>query len=779
PSLFTKRNSVVDDLFVSQIADIIMNFTVFLATFIIAFTELPKLAAVLLACFPFIAISTFVLVTVVAKATGQGNNHYSKAGGVANEVIASIRTVASLTAEENEIDRYSAHLDGAEKAGIKAGLNKGVGTATLFASFFLGYALAFWYGTKLVADDIESDCESDCATGGQVITTIFGVLIGAMSLGQMAPGATALGQAKQAGYRVFETLERVPPIDASSPEGSKPDKVEGRLEFKEVGFSYPTRPDDKVLDSVSISVSPGESLALVGPSGGGKSTLLLRFYDPTSGSLFLDGHDVKSLNVQYYRGKIGYVGQEPVLFAGTIRDNVAHGKPDATDEEIVAAAKAANAHDFIKSFPNAYATDVGTGGLQLSGGQKQRIAIARAIIKDPAILLLDEATSALDSESEKVVQQALDRLHKIHKHTTVVIAHRLSTIQDADRIAVVAERGIAELGTHSELMAKNGIYTSLCAMQGPGGGNGSAAAAAAGDDRAEGAVARTARQKSASVESAKMRRQSSSAVMHKGQPGGEGGDGVTEGKAKGEDDEAKYPLPPSSRMWALNKPEAGYLILGLIGALASAAAAAAMAGSLFPIEGVLIANMQNNLYATDPDKVRSVGEKWSLGFVGLAAVAIVGHCTMAYGFSVAGERLTRRLREIGFKAILRHDVGWFDKEENAVGALTTQLEEDTAKVQFATGTNVANKTQLIVTLLLGVIIGLASAWQIGLLALALIPMMATAAIVQMQMMNGSYGDTDGLDGGAQAGVILGGALNGVTTVAAFNMQDSTSANYEK
>ncbi|CAN0502125.1 unnamed protein product, partial [Ectocarpus sp. 12 AP-2014] len=367
---------------------------------------------------------------------------------------------------------------------------------------------------------------------------------------------------------------------------------------------------------------------------------------------------------------------------------------------------------FIKSFPNAYATDVGTGGLQLSGGQKQRIAIARAIIKDPAILLLDEATSALDSESEKVVQQALDRLHKIHKHTTVVIAHRLSTIQDADRIAVVAERGIAELGTHSELMAKNGIYTSLCAMQGPGGGNGSAAAAAAGDDRAEGAVARTARQKSASVESAKMRRQSSSAVMHKGQPGGEGGDGVTEGKAKGEDDEAKYPLPPSSRMWALNKPEAGYLILGLIGALASAAAAAAMAGSLFPIEGVLIANMQNNLYATDPDKVRSVGEKWSLGFVGLAAVAIVGHCTMAYGFSVAGERLTRRLREIGFKAILRHDVGWFDKEENAVGALTTQLEEDTAKVQFATGTNVANKTQLIVTLLLGVIIGLASAWQV-------------------------------------------------------------------
>ncbi|CAM9429667.1 unnamed protein product, partial [Ascophyllum nodosum] len=220
---------------------------------------------------------------------------------------------------------------------------------------------------------------------------------------------------------------------------------------------------------LSITVAPGETLALCGSSGGGKSTvtkLLLRFYDPTSGSLLLDGYDVRSLNIAYYRSKIGYVGQEPVLFAGTIKDNIANGKPGATDDEIVAAAKSANAHEFIKGFPAAYATDVGTGGLQLSGGQKQRISIARAIIKDPAILLLDEATSALDSESEKVVQEALDRLHKIHNYTTVVIAHRLSTIQDADRIAVVANKGIAEVGTHAELLARNGLYTSLCAVQG-------------------------------------------------------------------------------------------------------------------------------------------------------------------------------------------------------------------------------------------------------------------------------------------------------------------------
>ncbi|CAM9999696.1 unnamed protein product, partial [Laminaria digitata] len=286
---------------------------------------------------------------------------------------------------------------------------------------------------------------------------------------------------------------------------------------------------------------------------------------------------------------------------------------------------------------------------------------------------------------------------------------------------------------------------------------------------------RLVRQKSLSQDSVDVRRQSSSAVMRKGQ--GKGGATAAaaaigeDEKGGGGDDEDKYPLPPSSRMWALNKPEAGYLILGVVGAI--------MSGSLFPIEGVLIANMQSNLYSTNVDTLREVGEHWSLGFVGLAVVAVVGHCCMSYGFSVAGERLTRRLREIGFKAILRHDVGWFDREENSVGALTTQLEEDTSKVQFATGTNVAHKTQLTMTLLLGVLIGLVSAWQIGLLALALIPMMAAAAVVQMQMMNGSYGDSGGLDGGASAGVILGGALNGIATVTAFNMQDSTARSYDE
>ncbi|CAM9430402.1 unnamed protein product [Ascophyllum nodosum] len=775
PSTVTSAMAKIQDGIGRKVSDAIANSVTFVGTFIVAFTTLPKLAAVMLACFPFIALASFILVSLVSKASGKGAIFYAKAGGVANEVISSIRTIASLTAEENELKRYSTYLERAERSGVKAGLTQGIGAATMFASFFLSYALAFWYGTTLVADDIERECTSGCATGGEVITTIFSVLIGAKSLGQIAPGLTALGEARQAGYTVFKTIEREPFINVYSPEGAKPEKVEGRLEFKEVGFYYPSRPNDTVFESLSVEVAPGETLALCGPSGGGKSTiakLLLRFYDPTSGSLLLDHHEVRSLNVAYYRSKLGYVGQEPVLFDGTIRDNIANGKPSATDEDIITAAKSANAHKFIKQFPDAYATDVGTGGLQLSGGQKQRIAIARALIKDPVILLLDEATSALDSESEKVVQRALDRLHKIHNFTTVVIAHRLSTIENADRIAVVANKGIVEVGTHSDLLARNGLYTSLCAMQG------------AEDQKKHFGIpsvlvpAPTATTTSTKVISGDVSinaeritqtsRQFRSDVMHKGGEGaGNGGKETIKKKSNGKQNE--YPLPPSSRMWALNKPEAGYLALGVVGAV--------LAGSLFPVQATLIANMQSNLYGTNADKVRETGEIWSLSFVALAIVAVVGYTSMSYGFSVAGERLTRRLREITFKAILRHDVSWFDKDENSVGCLTTNLEEDSAKVKLATGISVGQTTQLTVTLLIGVLIGLITAWQVGLLAMALIPLVGAAAVVQRQMMNGRYETTEGLDGGAEAGLILGEALNGVTTVTAFNMQHSTAEKY--
>ena len=251
-----------------------------------------------------------------------------------------------------------------------------------------------------------------------------------------------------------------------SEEGEKPEKFDSTIEIKGVTFAYPTRPDIKVMEDFSLDIEVGKTYALVGPSGCGKSTiiqLILRFYDPLSGEVLVGGRDVRELNTRWLRQNIGVVSQEPVLFDTTIAENIKYGKEGATDEEMKAAAISANAHDFISKLPDGYSTLVGEAGTQLSGGQKQRIAIARALIRDPKILLLDEATSALDTESESVVQQALDSARE--GRTTIIVAHRLSTIQNADVIASISNGRIVEKGTHSELMDKEGLYFELVTAQ--------------------------------------------------------------------------------------------------------------------------------------------------------------------------------------------------------------------------------------------------------------------------------------------------------------------------
>ena len=278
-----------------------------------------------------------------------------------------------------------------------------------------------------------------------------------MALGQISPAASAFFTAKAAAAAVYEVINRKPLIDGLSDTGAKPDaRPAGGIELREVVFAYPSRPSIMVCRGYNLVIKPGESLALCGPSGAGKSTimnLLLRFYDPIEGSVMMDGVDIKTLNVRWLRNALGYVGQEPVLFSGTIADNIAYGVDTSVDDgqdplqqRIENAARQANAHDFIMGFPQGYDTDVGSNGVAMSGGQKQRIAIARALVKRPAVLLLDEATSALDASSEKIVQQSIDALSRSHSQTTIVIAHRLSTIRTADKIAVVSEGVIAELG---------------------------------------------------------------------------------------------------------------------------------------------------------------------------------------------------------------------------------------------------------------------------------------------------------------------------------------------
>ncbi|VAH14058.1 unnamed protein product [Triticum turgidum subsp. durum] len=350
-----------------------------------------------------------------------GQAAYAEAAVVVEQTVGSIRTVASFTGEKKAVEKYNKSLKCAYSSGVREGLVAAIGMGTVMMLLFCGYSLGVWYGAKLILEK--------GYTGAQVMNVIFAVLTGSLALGQASPSMKAFAGGQAAAYKMFETINREPEIDAYSTEGRMLDDIQGDIEFRDVHFSYPTRPNEQIFRGFSLAIQSAKTVALVGQSGSGKSTvisLIERFYDPQLGEVLIDGVNIKELQLKWIRSKIGLVSQEPALFAASIRDNIAYGKDNATDQEIRAAAELANASKFIDKLPQGFSTSVGEHGTQLSGGQKQRIAIARAILKDPRILLLDEATSALDTESERIVQEALDRV--MTNRTTVIVAHRLTTV---------------------------------------------------------------------------------------------------------------------------------------------------------------------------------------------------------------------------------------------------------------------------------------------------------------------------------------------------------------
>ncbi|KDP28336.1 hypothetical protein JCGZ_14107 [Jatropha curcas] len=416
--------------------------SMFIGGFVIAFIKGWLLTLVMLSSIPLIVIAGAIMSIVVARSASRGQNAYARAATVVEKTIGSIRTVASFTGEKQAISNYKKFLLSTYNSGVHEGFATGLGLGVVFLIIFCGYALAMWFGGKMVLEK--------GYTGGQA-----------------SPCMSSFASGQAAAYKMFETINRKPQIDVYDTKGKVLDDINEDIEFREVYFSYPARPEEQIFTRFSLSIPSGTTAALVGQSGSGKSTvisLMERFYDPRAGEVLRDDINIKELQLKWIRGKIGLVSQEPVLFTASIRDNIAYGKDGATTEQIRAAAELANAAKFIDKLPQGIDSMAGEHGTQLSCGQKQRIAIARATLKDPRILLLDEATSALDAESERTVQEALDKI--MVNRTTVVVAHCLSTIRNADIIAVIHHGKTAEIGSHLELLEDpHGVYSQLICLQ--------------------------------------------------------------------------------------------------------------------------------------------------------------------------------------------------------------------------------------------------------------------------------------------------------------------------
>lgn len=753
--------------------------TTFIGGFAMGFARGWLLTFVMLAALPLLAICGGLMTWVVTRTSSRGQEAYSDAGQVVEQCIGSIRTVAAFTGEAKAVEQYGVSLDKAYKIGCRQGLFSGLGMGVTLLVMFSSYGLALWVGSIFIVNDIGG------YTGGKVMSVLFAVLIGGMSLGQASPNLSAFASGKAAAYKIFEVIARTPKIDVYNLDGEIPKTIKGDIEFHKVKFSYPARPDVQIFSDFSLLIPSGKTVALVGESGSGKSTvisLIERFYDPIDGHVSLDGKNLKSLQLRWLRQQVGLVSQEPVLFGTSLMENIAYGKENSTEAEIISAAKMANIYNFIASLPEGFNTQVGERGTQLSGGQKQRVAIARAILKNPQILLLDEATSALDAESEKVVQEALERA--MRDRTTVVVAHRLTTIRNADMIAVLQRGVMIESGTHDELVSKpGGAYSQLVHLQ-------------AMQSEEKGNVGTSIKQVSDSFESVDLEKSNSGKEASKTK--GEQEDVVTElvlsrnpsglvkraarylccynGKRNkktdvevgGKEKEKKVDVS-MGRLIRLNSPEWPLAIVGSIAAGAN--------GAVFPVFSILLSSIIKTFYLPDEKQLRKDADFWSGMFVVLGASCFVVVTTQFTMFSMIGSALVRRVRQMCFSSILHQEVGWFDDSANSSGAIGARLSTDAAQVRAMVGDTLAVLVQNIVTIVVGMVIAFTANWTLTLVVLTVVPLIGFAGAMQMKALQGFSESAKVMY--EDASKVANDAVSSIRTVAAFVAEEKVLQLYNE
>ncbi len=456
-SRLTSDVAVVQSAVSQALAQFINQSVLLLGSMVLLFVTNLWLTLVMLAVVPVVVLGAAFFGRLLRRVSTEFQDKVAGANASAEESLAGVRVVQSFTAEGLEATRYHNLIQASYQVAKLRARFRAFFVSGISLAMFAAISVVIWYGARLVM--------AGSLSPGDLVKFLLYTFMVAGGVGSMTGLYSTFQQALGASRRIFELLDE----ESDLPEPSEPTRLEtvrGQVRFDKVHFDYGDRGNQEVLHGVSLDAKPGEIVALVGPTGAGKTTLAMlipRFYDPTAGHVSVDGVEVRELALHDLRAHIGIVPQETLLFSGSIEENIRYGRPDATDEEVTGAAIAANAHEFVSSFPEGYATVVGERGIKLSGGQRQRIAIARALLKDPRILILDEATSSLDNEAEALVQMALERL--MEGRTTFVIAHRLSTVRRADRILVIDQGRIVQRGTHDALLEQGGLYRDLYELQ--------------------------------------------------------------------------------------------------------------------------------------------------------------------------------------------------------------------------------------------------------------------------------------------------------------------------
>ncbi|KAL4815238.1 P-loop containing nucleoside triphosphate hydrolase protein [Aspergillus spinulosporus] len=698
----TTNGKLIQSGIAEKLGIVIQAMATFVTAFVVAFVSQWKLTLILIFMVPTLLIVLGTAGGVDAMIETKVLQIYAQASSYAENILGGVRTIHAFGLQPRVMAKYGTYLQDAYAQGMRKNKLYGIVFGGQYFVVFASMGLAFWQGLAMLDRNEISDL-------GTVFVVLFSVIMAANTVMQVTPNMVTFSRAATAASELFSLIDRESEINPFDESGDTPDKIVGTIDLRGIDFSYPTRPNITVLEDFTLSIPAGKVTALVGPSGSGKSTiigLLERWYNPCAGSIYLDGKEISQLNLKWLRTNVRLVQQEPVLFNGSVFENIANGlvgtQWETVSQEdqmrlVQAAAKLAFAHDFIQSLPQGYHTRIGERGGLLSGGQKQRIAIARSVISEPKVLLLDEATSALDPHAEAIVQQALDSASA--NRTTVIIAHKLATIRNADKIVVMSKGKIVEQGRHEELVVRNGVYASLVKAQdlapaiveeiGDSGGR-----SMSDEDSEEGDVQSLLRPWTADVQTQKL-------VALK--------------------DREDYRLFGEKgiihNIWKLltGTPEV-WLWFAVTTATCIAGAA------VNPGQALLLGNIMS---VFDSPNFIARGNFIALMFFIMSLGILVIYFVMGWSTNTIAQTLSRKLRRVIFSSFLRQDLQFFDRPENTVGALISKLDSYPQAILELMGFTVAIILMSAINIVASSVLAIAVSWKLGLVGVfaGLPPMM--------------------------------------------------------